>query len=71
MSDEVKSVTCQVVGGTVYVRDQRGGIVDVLSFPVGVQAQSFGNGISVISGTLCFTYTLENGRLRQTGLHAV
>lgn len=72
MSDnEVKSVTCQTVNGTVYVRDQRGGLVDVLSFPTGVVAQSFGSGLSVISGTLCYTYTLENGQLKQTGVHSV
>lgn len=71
VSESVTAVTCQAVGGTVYVRDQRGGIVDVLSFPVNVQAQSFGNGISVISGTLCYTYMLDHGSLRQTGVHSV
>lgn len=68
---ESKAVTCQTNGGTVYVRDQRGAIVDVLSFPVAVQAQSFGSGISVISGTMCYTYMLENGKLRWTGVHSV
>ena len=71
VSESVTAVTCQTNGGTVYVRDQRGGIIDVLSFPVNVQAQSFGNGISVISGTLCYTYVLDNGSLKQTGIHAV
>jgi hypothetical protein len=63
--------SCQVNGGTVYIRDQRGALIDVLSFPVSVQAQSFGNGVSIISGTMCYTYMLENGSLRQTGIHAV
>ena len=71
VSESITAVTCQANGSTVYVRDQRGGIVDVLSFPVSVQAQSFGNGISVISGTLCYTYMLDNGTLKQTGVHAV
>ena len=71
MSDIAKAVTCQTVGSTVYVRNERGGIIDVMSFPGSVQAQSFGSGISVISGTLCYTYTLENGQLKQTGLHSV
>lgn len=71
VSESVKAVTCQTNGGTVYVRDQRGGIIDVLSFPVNVQAQSFGSGISVISGTLCYTYVLDHGALKQTGVHAV
>lgn len=71
VSESVTAVTCQTNGGTVYVRDQRGGIIDVLSFPVNVQAQSFGSGISVISGTLCYTYVLDHGALKQTGVHAV
>lgn len=71
VSESVTAVTCQTNGGTVYVRDQRGGIIDVLSFPVNVQAQSFGSGISVISGTLCYTYVLDHGTLKQTGVHAV
>lgn len=72
MASEVTSVTCHTANGNVYVRDQRGGLIDVLSFPSSnIQAQSFGNGISVVSGTLCYTYMLENGKLRQTGVHAV
>ena len=45
--DIPKAVTCQSVGGTVYVRDERGNLVDTLSFPQSVTAQSFGSGISV------------------------
>lgn len=71
VSESITAVTCHSVGGTVYVRDQNGNMVDVLSFPVNVQAQSFGSGISVISGTLCYTYILDHGTLRQTGVHAV
>ena len=70
VSESAQAVTCQVSGGTVYVRNERGDLVDVLSFPGSVQAQSFGSGVSVISGTMCFTYVLDNGRLRQTGVHA-
>jgi hypothetical protein len=70
MSDTI-AVTCQTVNGTVYVRNQRGELIDVLSFPSSnIQAQSFGSGISVISGTMCYTYVLEGGRLKQTGVHA-
>ena len=71
MSDNPKMITAQSVGGTVYVRDERGNTVDVLTFPQTVQVQSYGNGLSVICGTMCYTYTLENGRLEQTGIHGV
>ena len=66
-----KSVTCRSVGNTVYVHDENGNQVDILSFPQSVSAQSFGNGISVTCGTMCYTYMLEDGRLRQTGMHFV
>lgn len=71
INESAVAVTCQVNGGTVYVRNERGGIIDVLSFPCPVQAQSFGSGVSVISGTLCYTYVLDHGTLKQTGVHAV
>lgn len=64
-------ITAQSVGGTVYVRDERGNLVDALSFPQNVQVQSYGNGLSVICGTMCYTYTLENDHLEQTGIHGV
>ena len=66
-----KAVTCQACGGTVYVRDERGRLVDTLSFPQNVVAQSFGNGISVVCGTMCYTYMLDNGQLKQVGIHGV
>ena len=69
--DSPKAVTCQSVGGTVYVRDERGNLVDTLSFPQSVTAQSFGSGISVVCGTMCYTYVLEDGRLKQAGIHGV
>lgn len=71
MANVAKSVTCQSNGKTVYVRDERGNLIDTLSFQYNALAQSFGSGISVICGTMCYTYTLENGHLRQTGVHAV
>ena len=66
-----KTITCQAVGGTVYVRDERGNLVDSFSFPGNCIAQSFGNGMTVICGTMCYTYMLEDGKLRQTGVHSV
>ena len=66
-----KSITCQAVGGTVYVRDEFGNLCDTFHFPQSVLAQSFGNGMSVICGTMCYTYVLEDGRLKQTGVHSV
>lgn len=66
-----KSITCQSVGHMVYVRDEYGNLVDTLTFPQSVMAQSFGSGISVVCGTMCYTYTLQNGQLKQTGLHSV
>ena len=64
-----KAVTCQTSGNTVYVRDERGNLIDTLTFPQNPIAQSFGEGISVICGTLCYTYMLDGNHLKQTGLH--
>lgn len=68
---EPKAVTCQSNGHMVYVRDEYGNLVDTLSFPQNVMAQSFGNGISVICGTMCYTYVLERGQLKETNVHSV
>ena len=65
-----KSITCQCVGHMVYVRDEYGNLFDTFSFPQNVIAQSFGNGMSVICGTMCYTYVLENGQLKQTSVHS-
>lgn len=66
-----KAVTCQSVGSTVYVRDEMGNLIENIAFPQPVMAQSFGSGISVTCGTLCYTYILENGQLKQVSVHSV
>lgn len=71
MGNEPKAVTCKTSGKVVYVYDERGNLIDTLSFQFNPIAQSFGSGISVICGTMCYTYTLKNGRLVQSGLHSV
>lgn len=66
-----KAITCQTVGNMVYVRDERGNLLDTLGFPQPVMVQSFGTGFSVVCGTMCYTYMLENGQIRRTGTHGV
>ena len=71
MSLKANAVTCQTSGNMVYVRNVRGELIETFSFPNNPLAQSFGNGISVICGTMCYTYMLKDGHLKQVGLHAV
>lgn len=66
-----KAVTCFTRGNVVYVRDERGNTIDTLSFQYPVQAQSFGNGLTVTSGTMCYTFVLDGDHLKQDGMYAV
>ena len=67
-----KMITAKANGSTVYVYDERGNMIDTFSFPQNVQVQSYGNGMSVVCGTMCYIYTLDSdGKLRQSGFHGV
>ena len=63
--------SCRVEGGTVYIYDENGGIFDVRAFCEPVSATAFGNGVSITSGNMCYTFMLQDGQLRQTGMNCV
>ena len=63
--------SCKVENGNVYIYDENGGLFDVRSFSGHVQAVAFGTGVSITAGNWCYTYMLRDGRLEQTGVHAV
>lgn len=66
------NVTCQVSGNTVYVRDERGFLIEMFSYPDTPTAQSFGNGVTITCGTMCYTYTLDDrGKLVQSGVYGI
>ena len=69
MSD-VRTVLCRVRNETIVdVLDEYGNVVDILSFPCPVHAQSFGNGITVsLSNGTTHVYTLQDGRLMQSNI---
>lgn len=67
----MSSIVCERNGNTVYVRDQRGNTIDCLSFQHDVgEVSSFGHGLTVRSGGVCYSYELQNGYLKPTGTFA-
>lgn len=66
--NDLRTVLCRVRNETlVDVLDEYGNMVDVISFPCPVHAQSFGTGITVsLSNGTTYVYTLQDGRLRQS-----
>ena len=65
----MSNIVCERNGNTVYVRDLRGNTIDTLSFGSEVSdASSFGNGLTVRTGSMCHTYELQNGHLVSAGM---
>lgn len=64
-----KAISCHTSGNTVYIRDEKGTLIDQMTFPQPPMAQSFGNGVTITCGTMCYTYMLDNNQLKQTGMN--
>ena len=66
---DVESVSCDVVNNTVYIYDQNGNTVNVLSIPGLENAYSTGRCIIAETETMSYTYKVRrDGSMEQTGI---